>query len=37
LKRDTSVANNYGDEAYVVAMDFHIKKDTVGSDLEYDK
>ena len=37
LKRDTSVANNYADEAYVVAIDFHFKKDTIGSDLELDK
>ncbi len=31
LKRDTSVANNYADEAYLVGLDFHHEKDMVGS------
>ena len=37
LKRDTAVANNYADEAYVIAIDFHFEKDTVGSRLELTK
>ena len=31
LKRDTAVANNYADEAYLIGLDFHFEKDTVGS------
>jgi len=34
LKRDTTVANNYTDEAYVVAIDFNYQIDTMGSDDE---
>ncbi|NIV31077.1 MAG: hypothetical protein GWN58_16765 [Anaerolineae bacterium] len=31
LKRDTGVANNYGDEAYLVSADFHYEVNTMGS------
>lgn len=34
LKRDTGVANNYGDEAYLVSMDVHYQVDTMGSRQE---
>ena len=37
LKRDTSVADNYSDEVYMVGLDFHFEKDTVGSRLEATK
>jgi hypothetical protein len=31
LQRDTTVANNYGDEAYLVSADFHFEVNTMGS------
>lgn len=31
LTRDVSVANDYGDDAYLVEIDFHYELDTVGS------
>jgi hypothetical protein len=31
LQRDTTVANNYSDEVYVVSMDVHFEIDTMGS------
>lgn len=34
LKRDTSVADNYGADAYLLAADFHIPLDTIGSRQE---
>jgi len=37
LKRDTGVANNYGDEAYVASMDVHYQVDTMGSREELAK
>jgi hypothetical protein len=37
LKRDTAVANNYGDEAYVVSIDVHYQVNTLGSRQEWVK
>lgn len=37
LERDTAVANNYGASVYLLSLDFHIKKDSLGSNLETSK
>ena len=37
LTRDTTVANNYGSDIYLMESDFHIQKDTLGSKSEYTK
>jgi len=34
LTRDTGVANNYGDDFYLIEVDFHYQKDTMGSRQE---
>jgi hypothetical protein len=37
LKRDTSVATPYGNPVYVIEVDFHYQKDTMGSRQEFTK
>jgi hypothetical protein len=37
LTRDVSVANDYGDDAYLVEVDFHYEIDTQGSRQEFIK
>lgn len=37
LTRDVSVANDYADEAYLIEIDVHYQKDSVGSKEEYIK
>lgn len=37
LKRDTSVANNYANEAYLVSVDAHFEVNTMGSRQELGK
>jgi len=37
LNRDTAVANNYGDDAYLVGIDFHHEINTMGSRQELSK
>jgi len=37
LERDTAVATNYDDVIYLLEVDFHYEKDTLGSRTEYAK
>lgn len=37
IMRDTGVANNYGHSAYVVSIDVHYQKNTLGSSAEWTK